>query len=333
MRILITAGLSGQEVGGPAQYGENLQKVFQEVGHSVKLVSYGKTEKFLPIGLRHLYFFLKILPRCLWANYVVTLDTFSVGLPSVVATRIFGKKVIVRVGGDFLWSAYVNRTGVPITLPEFYKNFPELNRKEWIILSLTKFLTKSADFLAFNTEWQKGIWEAHYDIKSAGVVRNFVSEKRDPQIPKIKNFLWAGRSIPEKNLEMLKNAGRRVGEKYRDFRLDIVTRESHEQVLERVKGAYALVSTAFSDICPNFILEGTYFNKPFVMTKETGLNELFPEGGIFFDPLKQEELESAIEAMLDYRVYNKLVEELKDNKIKNSWKEMAEEYLDIWKRN
>lgn len=331
MRILITTGLSSREVGGPAKYGENLQKAFQEAGHSVKLVSYGKVEKALPIGLRHLYFFIKILPASWWADNFLTLDTFSVGLPTVVASIIFRKKVIVRVGGDFLWSAYVNRTGAAVTLTDFYKNLPELNTKEKIIFSLTKFLTRHADFLAFITLWQKDIWESSYDIGSAGVVRNFISEKKDSQIPKIKNFLWAGRVIPEKNLEMLKSAGRVLSDKYSDFRLDIVTGEPHEKVIERIKGAYVLVSTAFSDVCPNFILEGTYFNKPFIVTKETGLNELYPEGGIFFDPLNHEELERSMEAMLDYRIYNKSVEDLRANKIEHSWGDMASEYIDIWK--
>src|SRR3989344_3185518 len=308
MRIIITTGLSGKDVGGPAQYGSGLKNAFQELGHEVKLISYGRTEKLLPIGARHIFFFFRILPRIFWANYVLTLDTFSTGVPSVWGAKILGKKSIVRVGGDFLWSAYINKTSKPITLP------------------------RQADFLAFNTKWQKKIWESYYEIKNCGVVRNLIPEKKEAAVPPIKNFLWAGRMIPEKNLESLRKSGVRLQDKYPDFRLDIVTGESHEKIFERIKNAYAVVSVAFSDICPNFILEGISFGKPFVMTRETGLNEIYPKGGIFFNPLKVNELERAMEAVLNYRVYHKVVEELRKNEVSHSWKDIAEEYLDIWKR-
>src|SRR3990167_1449347 len=83
---------------------------------------------------------------------------------------------------------------------------------------------------------------------------------------------------------------------------------------------------------PRFIIEAVSFNKPFIISKETGLNEIYPEGGLFFDPHRPDELERSMEAALDYRIYNKLVEELKENAISHSWKNIAEEYLDIWKR-
>src|SRR3989338_2406807 len=155
MRIIITTGLSGKDVGGPAQYGSGLKNAFQELGHEVKLISYGRTEKLLPIGARHIFFFFRILPRIFWANYVLTLDTFSTGVPSVWGAKILGKKSIVRVGGDFLWSAYINKTSKPITLPEFYKKLPALSLKEKIILFFTRTLTRRGGFLGFYFQMQK----------------------------------------------------------------------------------------------------------------------------------------------------------------------------------
>src|SRR3989304_2885005 len=104
---------------GPFQYPHNLKAECEKLGNKVKVAKYGSIEGT----------FLGIWPHAVWADKILALDTFSVGVPAVLAGKLLGKKTIVRVGGDFLWSAYVNRTGVSITLPEFYKSMPALNTK------------------------------------------------------------------------------------------------------------------------------------------------------------------------------------------------------------
>jgi glycosyltransferase involved in cell wall biosynthesis len=336
MKILITTGLSESDMGGPFQYAPRLKDEFEKLGHMVEVVAYGKIEKALPTGLRHIYFFLKILPICLSTNYVLTLDTFSVGVPSIWAAKICGKKSIIRVGGDSLWSAYVNRTSHLLTLPNFYEQRPKLNTKERIIRLYMGHMIENANYLAFNTEWQRGIWSKDYKIPAikSGVVRNFIPDRSVLEAPEskkeTKNFLWAGRAIPEKNLSLLKRVGNKVATKHPEFRLDIITGEVHQAVLRRIKGCHVAISLAFSDICPNFIIEGVAYNKPFIMTRETGLNEIFPKGGIFVDPMDEKEIEAALEALLNNSAYNTYIEELKNIKIKHSWSEIARDFLNIW---
>src|SRR3989344_2486480 len=304
MRILITTGLSKSDIGGPFQYAHNLAQEFEKAGHEVRVVKYGSIERSI----------LGIWPNIIWADKILALDTFSVGFASTLAAKIIRKKVTIRVGGDFMWSAYVNRTGRPLTLPEFYKELPELNTKEKIIFRLNRWAIQNAHFLAFNTEWQKEIWRDFYKLSESkiGVVRNFIPGSQVGTMSSGQNFLWAGRLIPEKNTEMLKRLG-----------IEIVTGELHEKVLERIKNCYAVVSLALTDICPNFIIEGISSGKPFIMTKYTGLNELFPKSGIFVEPRNEEEIREAM------RNLNKIqIEEIKSH----SWGEMAEEYLNIWNK-
>lgn len=334
MRILITTGLSGTDIGGPFQYAPRLRDEFEKMGHEVKVVSYSSVEKVLPPWVRHLYFLLRIVGGVIWSNRILALDTYSVGVPSVLVAKFLGKKITIRVGGDFLWSAYVNRTSEPLTLPAFYQNMPKLNLKEKIIFFFTKILINRGDFLAFNTEWQRNIWRSFYKIKEgkSGVVRNFIPNKSGGRVSIKRNFLWAGRIIPEKNIDLLRRVGERVVKKHPEFRLDIVTGESHQKVLERIRECYAVASLAFSDICPNFIIEAASCGKPFIMTRETGLNEIFPKGGLFVDPLDEIGLEKAIEMMLEDNAYNVFAEELKRSKVTHSWGEMAKEILDIWRK-
>lgn len=326
MRVLITSGLSGKDIGGPFQYGARLRDAFEALGHEAELVSYGRVEKVLPPWIRHLYFLLKILPKVIRSDLVLALDVYSVGVPTALTSLFLGKRCVARVGGDYLWSAYVNRTGAKITLKEFYKSVPKLSLKEWVITLFVKVFLRSVDFLAFNTEWQRQIWTEYYGIPSAktGVVRNFIPEKSDLSSFKTKNFLWAGRVIPEKNLEFIK--------KIKGINLDIVTGRSHDEVLVKIKECYAVFSPALTDICPNFILEGISFNKPFIMTRETGLGELYPKGGIFLDPKDENAWIRAFESMLEESAYNKYVGELEAIKQENSWSSVAKSFEEIWKR-
>lgn len=311
MKILITTGLGKSDIGGPFQYGENLKNEFEKLGHQVRLRQYGSVEKAL----------LNIWPHAMWAEKILALDTFSVGLPSTLAARILGKKIIIRIGGDFLWSAYVNRTGEPLSLPAFYKALPKLNLKERVILTLTRWVVKNVNFLAFNTEWQRNIWVNYYEIKGGktGILRNYIPEKQVASNPENKIFVWAGRIIPEKNIPMLKKLG-----------VEIISGESHEKILEKLRTSYAAVSLAFTDICPNFILEAISCGKPFIMTRETGLGELVPKGGIFVDPFNEEEIRNAFKAMKEEKTYNTYAKELESLNLSHNWAQMAEEITSIW---
>ncbi len=44
---------------------------------------------------------------------VVALDTYSVAFPAVLAAMLFRKKLVLRVGGDFLWEQYLERVKKP----------------------------------------------------------------------------------------------------------------------------------------------------------------------------------------------------------------------------
>lgn len=322
-KILITTGLSGADIGGPFQYAPHLKTEFQKMGHEVKVVSYGKTEISLPVGVRHLYFFIKVMLSVLWADKVIALDTFSVGVPSMLATKLFKKMIMIRVGGDFLWESYVERTGEKITLKQFNSNFPNFNLKEKIILYFTKFLINYAEMLVFNTEWQREIWQRSYHIPETktAVIRNFIPEKQEGNKPKVKNFLWAGRRIKLKNLELMKDIPN----------IEIMGYLSHDQLMGQIRDCYAVILPSFSEVCPNFILEAASFGKPFIVTEETGLKEIYNTGGIFINPFDKIALKQAILDMLDQTKYTNYVKELISTNQSHSWQEIANKFLSIHK--
>ena len=141
MKILIATGIFPPDIGGPAQYAKELAEEFLRQGHKVKVLAY-KFKKKLPTGIRHLFYFLRLFFSLGGIDLIIALDTFSVGLPTILAARIFGKKTILRTGGDFLWENYVQKTGNPLTIKDFYDKKPKLSLKFKLVFSLSKFVLK-----------------------------------------------------------------------------------------------------------------------------------------------------------------------------------------------
>jgi len=330
MRILITTGFSGKDVGGPAQYGPKLSEQFQKLGHEVRIQTY-EFEKKLPIFISHLYFLLRCLPNVAWADRVIALDTYTIGVPSVMAARLFRRKIIIRIGGDFLWESYTNRTSEKITLTDFNLNTPALNFKEKIIRIFTKYLTHKADVLAFNSDWQRKIWEKTYNINpnKTRVVRNFIPPSEQGEETEEKSFVWAGREMPLKNLDMLRRVAEKIKLSRPELRLDLIMNVSRQEVLNKVRKAHVVILPSISDVSPNFILEGASFGKPFIMTKETSFAEILPRGGIFINPKDENELEKAMLSMLDKNEYEKFKHALFSEYKSRSWQNVAEDFLKL----
>jgi glycosyltransferase involved in cell wall biosynthesis len=328
MNILITTGVSKNEVGGPGQYGHNLLKEFETLNHNVKILGYS-FEKKLPIGIRHLFFFFKALPKVFWADYIITLDTFSVGVPTVAASQLLSKPSTVRVGGDFLWEAYVNRTKAPVTLKMFYESQPLLNTKEKIIYRCTNWLLKNVTWISFNTEWQKSIWEKKYSFnsKKSIIIKNYIPKARFNDRYESFDFVSAGRDIPLKNLNILYEVFDSIKVMHPEVNLKILTHSSHNEVLASLENCYAAILPSLTDISPNFIIEAASFGKPFIMTRETGLKEILPEGGVYIDPTNIEEIKTAVLDILDKNMYTKTSEALKNTYMDRDFSILAKEFL------
>lgn len=331
-KILITTGVYPPQIGGPAQYAKSLREAFIAMGHDTRVVTYG-WERALPIGLRHGVFFLKILLRQRGVDRIIALDTFSVGLPSVWAGKIFRKKVIIRVGGDFLWESYVKRTKKKVTLRAFYKSDRDLTLKERIISRLTRYLLQNADKIVFSTLWIQDIFIPTYSIdpKKTYIIENFYGEKfsLDTNEDKQKKvFLSPTRSLYLKNKEALQRAFKEAKKVDPNLELDEDI-APHDELLEKMKQCYAVVLPSLSEVSPNLILEAIRFNKPFILTQETGFYEKMKDIGIFIDPLSEDDIREKILFLADDENYRKYKKKIEEFTFVHSWEEIAHEFLTI----
>jgi len=330
MKILITTGIYPPKVGGPAQYAQNLADEFCKKGYSVRISTYSFENNF-PTGIRHITFFLKTLFKLIGANFVITLDTFSAGVPTAIACLILRKKLVLRTGGDFLWEQYVERTNHMIPLSEFYKNHQEFTFKEKTIYFFTKFLLKSSNNIIFSTQWQKDIFKDAYGIADSktSIIENFFGGKIESHESKRKNFLWYVRDIKIKNGDVLKKTFEKARVEKKEIELD-TGNTTHEELIRKIRECYVVILPSLSDISPNYILDAIRFNKPFILTKHSGYTQKFKEIGVFVDPLDENDMKDKILYLAEDLNYEKHKNLIKNYNFTHSWNEIADEFLKIF---
>lgn len=332
MKILIATGIYPPKVGGPAQYAKNLKVEFEKRGDILKVQTFS-FEDYLPTGIRHLFFFFKIIPSVLRADVVFALDTFSVGLPSVLASKIFNKKCIIRTGGDFLWEQYVERTNKKILLINFYQTeHSNFSLKEKIIFKLTRWTLHNVTHTIFSTDWQRQVFIKAYglDKDKTSIVENFYGQKKADLESQSKEFIGSTRKLVWKNLDMLESIFIDIKKKGSEVVL-FSENISFDDLMDRMKKSYAVILISLGDISPNMILDAIRFNRPFICTKEVGIFDRIKDAGIFVDPLDREEIEKAVLNLLTEEGYKEAKEKVRSFNFVHTWDQIAEEFLTIYK--
>lgn len=318
------------EIGGPAHYAYHLVEEFRRLGHQVRVVKFTEVRHW-PAGLRHLVYFFKLLPVMLWADWAVAFDTLSVGLPAVLAARLCRTKIVIRVGGDFLWESYVERTGLEIALPDFYLKLPQLNLWEHLIFSLTRYLCRHSQRLVFTTEWQRDLWCTPYRLLLAktSISENFYGSKLPASNPVHKNFICAGRVIKLKNLTRLQRIFAQLANSHPDLVLD-VRHESQAELLAAIKRCYAVIVASFSEVSPNIILEAVRYNKPFIVTRYCGFLDRLSGLGLQLDPFDDTDITQKILQLAQATEYQQQLKLLNAFSWLHSWQDIANEYQKIF---
>jgi glycosyltransferase involved in cell wall biosynthesis len=133
MNIIIATGIFPPDIGGPATYAKLIAEEFSARGHVVTVVTYGSEKnnlsthdyqvrvasRFLPKGLRHLLYFWQVLMSSRRADVIYVQDPVSAGVPACMVAMLLGKKMVLKVVGDYAWEQSVQRFGVTELLDDF----------------------------------------------------------------------------------------------------------------------------------------------------------------------------------------------------------------------
>ncbi len=328
MTILIATGIYPPQIGGPAKYA---QKLHEELGRHgpVELCAWSDFERALPWGIRHLVYFLRLVPKVARADAILALDTWSTGFPALVAAKLLRKKLLVRIGGDFVWEAYIERTNEMVRLSEFYKEPRLLSFKERLIQRATLTLLRHADVLLFNTAWQMRIWQETFQFSTpAHVLENeYPAKKSAPDFPLGKKiFVAAGRGITYKNIPAFAEAFAKAAPGQAELDTRALPPREHAA---RIEAAYAYVVPSVSEVNSNNIIEALSYNKPFIAPLDCGMRERLEGLGVFADTLDKAAMQAAVEELLDEAKYQAYVERISAFSYVHTWADIADEILEL----
>jgi glycosyltransferase involved in cell wall biosynthesis len=336
--ILIVTPLLPPESGGPSYYSVALKDAFEKKGKEVELIAFREVRKY-PKVLRHILFLYKVLWVARKVDVLIILDTVSVALPAVIAGWVLNKKMIVRVGGDFVWERYVERTGEKVLLSEFYlpaekkvKKY-SLSKKEKLLIWLQKNVVCTlATKIVFNTEWQRDLWEKPYAIskEKTGVIVNAFT-KSEYRYKGGESFLYAGRSIVLKNLEILEHACVLAQEKYPPITIKKYNNIPRDTLYTYMQKSRAIVIPSLSEVSPNMALEALGMGLPVLLTKDCGAYDLLDGVVTWIDPRDTHDIALKMLALMDDTEYEKAKEKARAFTFTHTYDDIAEEFLALLK--
>ncbi|MDD4332945.1 MAG: glycosyltransferase family 4 protein [Patescibacteria group bacterium] len=177
IKVLIVTGIFAPDIGGPATYAKLLLENLSADDFELSLINFGNFKKY-PKIIRHIFFFFYVLKKAVSKDLIFALDLVSVGLPTLVAGKILGKKIIVRMAGDHAWEQGCQRFGIKDSLDDFsknYKGYPFLVR---LLKKAQYFVAQKANLIIVPSEYLKTIVQ-NWGIKSnkIKVIYNSVNVK------------------------------------------------------------------------------------------------------------------------------------------------------------
>ena len=359
-KIVIATGTFPPEISGQATFVSNLIK---ELPSEIKtvVIAYGKKNESRKKNIfiikrnfwRYFNYWWRLKNEAKDAEIIYAQDLVSSGLPAALAKRK-NNKLIVRIGGDFLWEKMVNSGKCEVPFSQYYDQPKSL--RENFYLAIYRFVFSKSDGIIFNSFWQKEIYLKFFKIKPEKIVvienpllifadDNFQYQPNWER----KEIIFAGRFIPLKNLKRLIKAFKNIKTDKKlvligagpqkqelkelaedDERIAIEPPMSREALWLRLKSAYLVVLPSLSEMNPNLALEAMALLRPVVLTKENGLQDEFKTGCKLIDPLSPESIKSAIEYFLDEKNYNDFSSKIKNSGVFNSWEDVISKHLEIF---
>lgn len=377
MKILIATPLFPPEIGGPATYVFNLAQKLAQKGVEVLVISFGHTPNLLwernqdgfekitvPLkmakGLRHFSFFQQVLQNGHNYDLIYIHDLWSVGLPTRLANIFLKKPLIVRLGGDSLWEAALERDLTQVILPDYY-----LQRKtdrEDFIKALQNFVLRGCHKVIFSSAFLQDIFLRYRLVAQEQtlilenpqkiVLANSVIEPSNNQ-PLV--LLFAGRLTKCKNLTrlleafsallkvnpqlLLKIAGH--GPQMESLlnlvvrgglgaRLKFIGVLSPAELAKEIAQSWLCVLPSLSEVSPNFALECLNLKKPLILTKHNGLAENIKNKLILIDPLNEQDIYQAIAQLLDSQKYQAYCETIASLELARTWDDVAGEHIKLF---
>lgn len=321
--------------GGPITYSKLLARELPGRGFDIRIVNFGSV-LFLPKGLRHLLYLLKIIFRGFSVDVIYAQDPVSTGLPALIGAKILFKKFILKIVGDYAWEQGSQRAGVTDLLDNFSEEFEKYPFMVKMFKRVQLFVANKADRIVVPSGYLKKIvtnWGVDpekitviYNAFDEPKVEGSKEEIRGKLGWKNPTILYAGRLVPWKGIdtvisilpEILKEnpdvSFCIVGEgPDKSYLQDIAAKNkvekhvlftgkmSHEDTLQRMKAADIFVLNTSYEGFSHVILEALAVGVPIATTPVGGNTEIIENGknGVLFPYNDREKLGDSILELLN----------------------------------
>lgn len=326
--VLIATGIFPPDIGGPATYSKILLDELPKRRVLVRVLSFGSVRRW-PKIIKHLVYFFKTLYIARDVNIVFAQDPVSVGLPSLIAAKILGKKFVLKIVGDYAWEQGMQRFGVNDLLDKF------LDQKYcWqveFLRKVQKFVANRASKIIVPSQYLKSVvlrWGVNekkifviynsFDETEFAISRKEAREKVNLEGPAL---ISAGRLVPWKGFEALieimpeiseqipgvkliiigdgpdrKKLEEKISDARQGHNIFLTGQISHNDSLTLLKaGDIFILNTAYEGLS-HLILEAMQAELPIITTPVGGNKELIKDGenGVLIQYNDKEEIKKAI---------------------------------------
>lgn len=217
MKILITSAIWPPEIGGPATYAEELVQrlksqhdisvaVFADNPQKIDGVKITPVRKKSPLLIRQVKFLKTIISLAKKTDLIYAQNAMAVGVPSLIASRISHKPLIIKFVGDNAWESAF-RDGKTKKLLEDFLQKPDAGIKNRLRQWFQKQTLNKADKIIVPSNYLGKVISKYYKIDPNKIVtiynasesnNNDLNEKVAPDPDQI---ITVGRLVPWKGID------------------------------------------------------------------------------------------------------------------------------------
>lgn len=302
MKIVIASGIYPPDIGGPATYSQLIAREFSQKGVDVKVICYSDKKLVEMVEMdemvevvriyrkrnkitRYWLYFWNLLEIARDCDVIYAQGPLAAGVPAMWASRILNKKFVIKIVGDYAWEQGVNQFGVKDLIEPFQNK--TYNQKVEKIRKIQTKVVKSADKIIVPSEFLKKI------VRGWGIKANKIEMiyNAGPDLEKIKKIkpdkeltakgdiiISAGRLMPWKGMEELKEIMPNLLKENPKFKLIIATNLSHDELMAQFKASKMFVLNTGYEGLPHIILEAMACGLPVITTKVGGNPEVIKNG-------------------------------------------------------
>jgi len=367
-KIILASGIFYPEVGGPAIHVRHIAEKLVKEGWNVHIFTYSSAKekdnfdykihripKNLPKLARWFLYFIEVLFFGFNSKLIYTFDVSAAGLPSFLASKILHKKLIVRIGGDPIWERIVENGKRFLSMEDYYEKGFYIQDKPKLF-KIVKMILNKADRLVTYTKMLVDMYEKYYEVPKGKftIIKNpFLDKKQESFFVGTPTFVFAGRFVLYKNLELVIRAFNNIRNKKGDGELILIGSGPEEnklvnlikelkaenyiqikpnipqtELFNLISNSSVCLAPALTEFNPNFILECLSFGKPVIITRGNGLSVDLPER-FLFSANSQKEFEDKIERLFDKKIYEEECKYINKLDLSHNWKNVVNSHLKL----